>query len=114
MLGVELETLTPEELDRVKAHGYQGGLRVDAPGGGAIGRDGGGGNVFRGPLQNGDLLVGLHVWPTPSLEQVSEILTRDDLDQLSPLKFYVVRGVVQADGNQLAREAKLVFKLITG
>jgi beta-lactamase regulating signal transducer with metallopeptidase domain len=75
LLGVELEKLNSEELERVKAKGYQGGLRVGA----------------NGMLAEHDILVGLHVWPTESLDQITEILTRKDLDQLSPLKFYVIR-----------------------
>lgn len=81
VLGVELEKLTDEELKEVQTLGYKGGLRVDSHGG--IPTEG---------LRTGDLLVGLHVWPTDSLEQVSDILTRDDLDQLSPLKFYAYRS----------------------
>ncbi len=77
LLGVELEKLSAKELERVKATGYAGGLRV------ASGESGG--------FLFGDLLVGLHVWPTEALDQVNEILCRDDLDQLSPLKFYVIR-----------------------
>ena len=38
----------------------------------------------------GDILVGLHVWPTKSLKEVVEVLERDDLADLNPLKFYVV------------------------
>lgn len=84
LLGVELEKLNEAELERAKAMGYSGGLKVAGP-------------VIFGtedrvtPLLAGDYLVGLHVWPTESLEQVTEILSRDDLDQLSPLKFYVIR-----------------------
>jgi hypothetical protein len=82
LLGVELEKLSPEELERVKAKGYQGGLRAIDEGGLRVGGR---------PLNNGDLLVGLHVWPTESFEDVTEILSRDDLDQLSPMKFYAIR-----------------------
>jgi hypothetical protein len=32
------------------------------------------------------------VWPTTSLKDVAEILSRDDLADLNPLKFYIVRG----------------------
>jgi beta-lactamase regulating signal transducer with metallopeptidase domain len=84
LLGVELEKLTPEDLERVKAKGYKGGLRVAGP-------------IVYGaedrvtPLLAGDLLVGLHVWPTESLDHLESILSRDDLDQLEPLKFYVIR-----------------------
>ena len=38
-----------------------------------------------------DLLVGLHVWPTTNLKDVGEVLNRDDLAELNPLKFYVLR-----------------------
>lgn len=88
LLGVELEKLTPEDLERVKAKGYEGGLR-------AI--DGGGSGMGGSPLSNGDLLVGLHVWPTESFEDVTEILSRDDLDQLTPMKFYVLRQTQPSD-----------------
>ncbi len=87
LLGVELEKLSEEELERVKAKGYQGGLRVTQTK--AIAEN----QLPRADsCHYGDLLVGLHVWPTQSLDQVQEILQRDDLDQLSPLKFYVIRG----------------------
>ena len=78
---MELEKLGPAELERVKAKGYQGGLRVTS-------QD----NPTHG-LRTYDLLVGLHVWPTESLKQVTEILQRDDLDQLTPLKYYAIRKV---------------------
>jgi hypothetical protein len=73
---VELEKLGEEELARVKAKGYSGGLKVTGMG---------------GSLNFGDILVGLHVWPTESLDQVQEILSRYDMHELSPLKFYVIR-----------------------
>jgi beta-lactamase regulating signal transducer with metallopeptidase domain len=93
LLGMELEKLGKEELERVKAKGYEGGLRVTN----AMGIDAGRG-AMPSPLINGDILVGLHVWPTKSLQEVNEILTRDDLDQLSPLKFYVIRSMQQIGG----------------
>ncbi|MEM9658465.1 MAG: M56 family metallopeptidase, partial [Planctomycetota bacterium] len=85
LLGVELEPLDDEELAIARQRGFPGGLRlagirsglrlVDSPG-------------F--PINAGDLLVGLHVWPTDSLQALQTILSRDDLQQLSPLKFYVL------------------------
>ncbi|QEG37905.1 M56 family metallopeptidase [Bythopirellula goksoeyrii] len=78
LLHLELEKLSEEDLKRVQAMGYQGGMRIDS-------------TYQVGSLNTGDLLVGLHVWPTESLNQVNEILNRDDIDQLSPLKFYVIR-----------------------
>jgi hypothetical protein len=88
-LGLELEPIGDEDLKRVKALGYDGGLRVTAGGAGDVGT--------RGPaaatIQPGDILVGLHVWPTTSMQVLAEILNRDDLAELNPLKFYVIRRV---------------------
>ena len=77
-LALELEAISDDEYRRVRALGYDGAVRV-------------GGNRFADPFSYGDLLVGLHVWPTTNLEDVGEILNRDDIEELSPLKFYVVR-----------------------
>jgi beta-lactamase regulating signal transducer with metallopeptidase domain len=86
LLGVELEKLTPEELERVKAKGHQGGLRVTQTK--AIAEN----QMARADSwHSGDILVGLHIWPTESFEDVTEVLNRDDLDQLSPMKFYILR-----------------------
>jgi beta-lactamase regulating signal transducer with metallopeptidase domain len=79
-LQLELEPIKDEELKRVQALGYDGGLRItSAPSG----------------MGTGGILVGLHVWPTTSLKDVGEVLKRDDLAELNPLKSYVVaRGMV--------------------
>ncbi len=81
LLNVELEQLDKEELARVKAMKFAGGLKVTR------------GVINNGPVKTGDLLVGLHVWPTTSLAEVKKVLERDDLEDLSPLKFYVLRKV---------------------
>jgi hypothetical protein len=77
---LELEPIDDGELQRVKALGYEGGVRVAQAVGSAEGR-----------IQPNDILVGLHVWPTTSMEAVAEILNRDDLAELNPLKFYVIK-----------------------
>jgi len=74
--GLELEPLDAESLKKVKALGYEGGLR----------NTNGSSN-----LQSGDILVGLHVWPTTSLQDVVDVLNREDIAELTPLKYYVVR-----------------------
>jgi thioredoxin-like negative regulator of GroEL len=43
--------------------------------------------------------VGLHVWPTTSLKDVGDVLSRDDLAELIPLKYYLVRSDVVGDPN---------------
>ncbi|QDT01449.1 M56 family metallopeptidase [Adhaeretor mobilis] len=83
LLNVEVEKLDVKELARAKAMYFDGGLKIsDASR-----------NGLSGTLQEGDLLVGLHVWPTTSLEDVRTIFERDDIDELSPLKYYVIRKV---------------------
>ncbi|MGE3637119.1 MAG: hypothetical protein AB7G28_01080 [Pirellulales bacterium] len=86
-LGLELEAIDDAELKRVQALGYEGGLRI------AGSRDAMRRSVeFIAPnFAFGEILVGLHVWPTRSLQDVAAILRRDDLEQLNPLKFYSVR-----------------------
>ena len=43
-------------------------------------------------IRRGDVLVGMHIWETVSLENVNYILGRSDFTQLDPLKFYIIRG----------------------
>ena len=43
-------------------------------------------------IKPGDVLVGMHVWETISLENIAYILDREDLAKLDPLTFYIVRG----------------------
>lgn len=87
-IGLELETLDQQELQRVRARNFAGGLRISSA------HDHSG-----GALQPDDILVGLHVWPTTTLADVMAVLKRDDLNELSPLKFYVIRRVHGAQGS---------------
>jgi len=43
-------------------------------------------------IKRGDVLVGMHVWETISLENIAYILDREDLAKFDPLTFYIVRG----------------------
>jgi serine protease Do len=43
-------------------------------------------------IRRGDVLVGMHVWETISLENIAYILDRDDLTKFDPMIFYIVRG----------------------
>src|SRR4051794_31262280 len=83
-LGLELEPINDADLNRVKALGYEGGVSV------ASGAAGLGGE--RNMIRAGDILVGLGIWPTSSMKAVGEILTRPEIADLNPVKFYVVRG----------------------
>ena len=63
---------------------YRGGLtitevRPDSP-------------AARQGLHRGDVLVGMHIWETVSIENVNYILNRSDLADIEPMKFYILRG----------------------
>ncbi len=88
-LGLELEAVGAEDLQRVRALGYDGGLLVTANRGQPFTWD---------EVKKGDILVGLHVWPTSSIQQLLAVLNRDDLAELDPLKYYLVRSESEADG----------------
>jgi serine protease Do len=40
----------------------------------------------------GDVLIGMNGWETASAQDIDYVVTRPNLDQLGPLKFYVMRG----------------------
>ncbi len=63
---------------------YRGGLSVVAV------REGG--PAAQQGIKRGDVLVGMHVWETISLENVAYILEREDLAKFDPMTFYIVRG----------------------
>jgi serine protease Do len=83
-LGLELKPIAPQEFrDRFRTE-YRGGLTVTAvrPQGPAAEQG----------VRRGDVLVGMHIWETVSLENVQYIMNRPDFANLSPLKFYILRG----------------------
>lgn len=96
LLGVELNALGLDEMERVKKFKFSGGLKVSNET-----------NPVHG-LRSGDLLVGLHVWSITSLEDAAKVLTREDIDELSPLKFYAIRD------ETLFGSGKGNDKLVTG
>jgi serine protease Do len=63
---------------------YRGGLQVLA-----VREDG---PAAAQGIRRGDVLVGMHVWETVSLENMSYILDREDLAKFDPMIFYIVRG----------------------
>jgi len=63
---------------------YRGGLQVIAVRGESPASQQG--------IRRGDVLVGMHVWETVSLENIAYILDRDDLAKFDPMIFYIVRG----------------------
>lgn len=85
-LGIELEQISGDDLNRVQAVGFEGGLKVTSTGIELQQQQ-----QRQQGIHKGDILVGLHVWSTTNLKQVAEVLNRDDLAELNPLKYYVVR-----------------------
>jgi beta-lactamase regulating signal transducer with metallopeptidase domain len=83
-LTLEMEPIGQVDLKRVKAFGYDGGMRL------ADIRYANKDSVVQGQFTDDDILVGLHVWPTRNMKDVAEVLNRPDLADLTPLKFYVV------------------------
>ena len=83
-LGMELKPIAAEEFRQNYQTRFRGGLMVTAvrPGQSRRGQS----------IRPGDVLVGMHIWETISLENVSYILNRPDLNSVSPIKFFILRG----------------------
>jgi serine protease Do len=83
-LGVELRPIAPEEFRKDHHTRYRGGLTVAAvrPNSPAASQG----------IVPGDVLVGIHVWETITLENVAYILKRPDFTSLAQVKFFILRG----------------------
>jgi serine protease Do len=84
ILGLELKAISAKDFQRRFQTRYRGGLtitsvRPDSP-------------AAAQGIRPGDVLVGMHIWETVSLENVSYIVSRSDFSNLSPLKFFILRG----------------------
>jgi len=84
LLGLELRPIPAEEFRESYQTRYRGGLAVtdvrpDSP---AAGQG----------IHPGDVLVGMHIWETISLANVEYILGRPDVQNLTPVKFFILRG----------------------
>jgi serine protease Do len=84
LLGLELRAIPAEEFKAMNQTRYRGGLSIIAvrPNSPAANQG----------LKVGDMLVGMHVWETVSMENISYILKRPDFSTLSPVKFFILRG----------------------
>ena len=82
-LGLKLSVMEQTEFGRLNTR-YRGGLTVlDVRPGSPAAQQG---------IRRGDVLVGMHVWETISLENIAYILEREDLSKLDSVVFYIVRG----------------------
>ena len=84
LLGLELRAIPAEEFKTKNQTRYRGGLSIVAvrPNSPAANQG----------LKIGDVLVGMHIWETISMENISYILKRPDFASLSPVKFFILRG----------------------
>jgi serine protease Do len=82
-LGLKLAVMDADEFKALNTR-YRGGLTVlDVRSGSPAAQQG---------IRRGDILVGMHVWETISLENMAYILERDDLAKNDPIVFYIIRG----------------------
>ena len=84
LLGLRLEPIPKEQFRKRFRTSYRGGLAVDAV------RENGPAAIQG--IRPGDVLVGMHVWETVSLENISYILSRAGASDLDPIKVYILRG----------------------
>lgn len=84
VLGLELKPIPQEEFRQQFQTGYRGGLVVATVRSGSAAAGQG--------IRPGDVLVGMHIWETVSLENVAYIINRPDFASLTPVKFFILRG----------------------
>jgi serine protease Do len=83
VLGLRLEPVSQRQFATYRSR-YRGGLVVtDVRPDGPAAKQG---------IRRGDVLVGMHIWETVTLENVNYVLERPDFAQLEPVKFYILRG----------------------
>jgi len=82
-LGMQLAVVPAENFRRAKSR-YRGGLRVTAV------RQGG--PAAEQGIRRNDVLVGMHIWETVSMDNLAYVLKRADSEKIHPLKFYILRG----------------------
>ncbi len=83
-LGLELESIPADEFRRRFRNSYRGGLSVVAvrPDSAAAAQG----------IVEGDVLVGMHVWETVSLDNVSYVINHPNFAAMNPVKFFILRG----------------------
>ncbi|MHC4176997.1 MAG: trypsin-like peptidase domain-containing protein [Planctomycetota bacterium] len=84
VLGLELEPIPGRQFRARHRTSYRGGLSVTAVRSGSA--------AAKQGIRAGDVLVGMHIWETVSVENVSYVLKRPDFSKLTPLRFFILRG----------------------
>jgi len=84
LLGLELKPISAAEFRQKYQTRYRGGLAVgDVRANSPASEQG---------VRPGDVLVGMHIWETVSLDNVAYILKRPDFGAINPVKFFILRG----------------------
>ena len=83
-LGVKLKAIPADEFRKEHQTRYRGGLAITAvrPNSPAANQG----------IVPGDILVGMHIWETATIDNVAYILKRPDFAKLNPVKFFILRG----------------------
>ena len=84
VLGLELRAMPAAEFKQKFHTRYRGGLVVADVRPNSPAADQG--------IRSGDVLVGMHIWETVSLDNVAYILKRPDFTSIAPVKFFILRG----------------------
>lgn len=83
VLGLRLDPVPQRQFQAYRSR-YRGGLAVtDVRADGPAAKQG---------IRRGDVLVGMHIWETITLDNINYVLDRPDFAQLEPVKFYILRG----------------------
>jgi serine protease Do len=83
LLGIALEEEPAASFKNNRSR-YRGGMRVVDIKADSVAADQG--------IQAGDILVAIHGWETASEQDIRYIVTKGNLEQLGPVKFWVMRG----------------------
>ncbi len=83
LLGLKLQPIPAPQFKQYQSR-YHGGLSVVA-----VRPDG---PAAKQGIRRGDVLVGMHIWETVSLDNVEYVLNRPDFTEFEPVKFYILRG----------------------
>lgn len=88
-LGMKLTPMNDGDFKQLNSR-YHGGLRVldvrkTSP-------------AWQQGIRTGDVLVGMHIWETTSLENIAYILERDEISREEPVVFYIIRGTETLQG----------------
>ncbi|MCA9265454.1 MAG: trypsin-like peptidase domain-containing protein [Planctomycetales bacterium] len=89
LLGLELSPVGADNLKAVSSR-YRGGLQVARVRANSPAATQG--------IKPGDILVGMHVWETVSLDNLDYVIRNTDPNKDNPVSFYIVRGETTYEG----------------